>query len=380
MPSNCPSVLMANVHRVFVMLENTSGTLQAPLATGYIAPAGRASISQAPSYTDTPELSNTLDTITQARDAMPPGEWSIPMVCRIAASAAAPQGDALFQAAMGTLDTATSGHRKYKLNVCRPTVSIWLQHDDVVQFMSGCVVENVEWALSREGLAVLTFSGRGRKAGIVGVATIDSVSTKTVSLGEGEAQAFSVGGYVTDLTLNNGTSYQITAVNTSTDTITLDSAPTGWVATHTIGPWLPETTTPIGKEIENNSIALTLDGVAGRIRPSTFTAQLPTQFLEEIGDEYPGEAADNKRSVTIDMNVYFRKAEAVRFGQALDGTTLPVVVSASNSNGTFKITMPKVRLSYPTIGEDDAVLTLESSGTALGTSGEDSFEIEVVSA
>ena len=142
------------------MLENTSGTLQAPVAGGYIAPAGRASISQAPNYTDTPELSSTLDTIAQARDAMPPGEWSIPMVCRLAASAGAPQGDALFQAAMGTLDTATTGKRKYKLNVCRPTVSIWLQQDDVVQFMSGCVVENVEWALSREGLAVLTFSGR----------------------------------------------------------------------------------------------------------------------------------------------------------------------------------------------------------------------------
>ena len=42
--------------------------------------------------------------------------------------------------------------------------------------------------------------------------------------------------------------------------------------------------------------------------------------------------------------------------------------------------MPRVRISSPTIGEDDAVLTLDSSGTALGLTGEDSFTITITKA
>lgn len=116
------------------------------------------------------------------------------------------------------------------------------------------------------------------------------------------------------------------------------------------------------------------------MRPSTFTASLPTQFLEEIGDQYPGESADNKRSITMDMSVYFRRAEAVRFGQALEGKTLSVKLKARNENGSIEVAMPRVRISSPTIGEDDAVLTLDSSGTALGLTGEDSFTITITKA
>ena len=130
-------------------------------------------------------------------------------------------------------------------------------------------------------------------------------------------------------------------------------------------------------EVENNSVSLLIDGVEGRIRPSTFTASLPTQFLEEVGDKFPGEASDNKRSISMDMSVYFRKAEAVRFGQTLEGVTLDVTLKAENSNGSIAVNTPKVRLSSPTIGEDDAVLTLDSTGTALGIQGEDSFTITI---
>ena len=380
MSQYCPSAQKSNVQRAFVMLEDSTGVLEKPVATGFVIPAGRGSISQAPTYTDSPELSNTLDVVSQARDAMPPGDWSLPMVVRLTAEAAAPQGDALFHAGMGKLDTATSGKRKYLLDTCRPTLSIWLQNDEIVQFMSGCVVENIEWSVDRGGLTIFTFSGRGRKAGVVGIGELAEAPTSTtIKLEAGQAMAFSVGGYITNRDKADDTEYQITAIDTTNDTLTLDSAPSGWTAGEEIGPWLPSASA-IGKEVENNSVRLTIDEVEGKIRPSTFTASLPTQFLEEIGDEYPGESADNKRSVTMDMSVYFRRAEAVRFGQALEGKTLSVAFKASNGNGSIEVAMPKVRLSSPTVGEDDAVLTLDSTGTALGVNGEDSFSITIAKA
>lgn len=377
MSQYCPSVQKSNVQRAFVMLETSRGELEKPVATGFVLPAGRGSIAQTPTYTDSPELSDTLDVVSQSRDAMPPGDWSLPMVARLAENAGAPQGDALFMAAMGKRDTSISGQRKYELDTCRPTVSVWLQQDEVVQFMSGCVVESLEWSVERSGLTIFTFSGRGRKAGVVGIGELASAPNSTkITLEAGQAMAFSAGGYVTNISKGDGTEYQIVAVDTATDTLTLASAPTGWVEGEEIGPWLPETS-PIGKEVENNSVVLSLDGVEGKMRPSTFSASLPTQFLEEIGDQFPGESADNKRSVTMDMSVYFRRAEAVRFGQALEGKTMSVSFKASNTNGSIEVAMPKVRLSSPSIGEDDAVLTLDSTGTALGVNGEDSFSITV---
>lgn len=379
MSQYCPSVQKANVQRAFVMLETKTGVLEKPTAAGFVLPAGRGSISQTPTFTDSPELSDSLDVIGQARDAMPPGDWSLPMVARLAANAEAPQGDALFHAALGKKDTATTeGTRKYELDTCRPTVSIWLQNDEIVQFMSGCVVESLEWSVERNGLTIFTFSGRGRKSGIVGRGELKSEPAEaTITLETGQAMAFSVGGYITNVTKPaEEKGYEITAVDTAADTLTLKEAPEGWTVGEEIGPWLPESS-PIGKEVENNSVVLTIDDVEGKMRPSNFKASLPTQFLEEIGDEYPGESADNKRSITMDMSVYFRRAEAVRFRQALDGKTMKVSFKAHNENGSIEIAMPKVRLSYPTIGEDDAVLTLDSTGTALGVKGEDSFSIAI---
>lgn len=377
MSQYCPSVQKSNVQRAFVMLEEATGVLEKPTAEGFVIPAGRGSIAQTPTYTDSPELSDTLDVVSQSRDAMPPGDWSLPMVARLVADAQAPQGDALFRAAMGKLDTATSGERKYQLDTCRPTVSVWLQNDEVVQFMSGCVVESVDWSVERSGLTTFSFSGRGRQAGIVGIGELASApSSTTITLEAGQSMAFSVGGFVTNRSKQDGTEYQITAIDTATDTLVLDSAPTDWVAGEEIGPWLPATS-PIGKEVENNSVVLIMDGVEGKMRPSTFSASLPTQFLEEVGDTYPGESGDDKRSVTMDVSVYFRRAEAVRFGQALEGETMSMSLKASNNNGSIEVAMPKVRLSFPSVGEDGAVLTLDSTGTALGVEGEDSFAITI---
>ena len=55
-------------------------------------------------------------------------------------------------------------------------------------------------------------------------------------------------------------------------------------------------------------------------------------------------------------------------------------LKAKNENGSIEVAMPRVRISSPTIGEDDAVLTLDSSGTALGLTGEDSFTITITKA
>ena len=97
----CPTVASSKKQQVFVALEDVSGTLQRPTAEGFLYPAGRATLKQTPTYTDSEELTGHVDVIDQFKNAMPPGEISIPMIVRIPKDGGKMQGHALFEALVG---------------------------------------------------------------------------------------------------------------------------------------------------------------------------------------------------------------------------------------------------------------------------------------
>ena len=103
MAKSCPTVAKSQVQSVFAVLEDVSGELQPPSTDGYILPAGRATMTQTPSYSDSEEL-NTID---QFQDAVPAGTGSIPLYGRLDSSYGKPEGDALLVALMGDYNDPT---------------------------------------------------------------------------------------------------------------------------------------------------------------------------------------------------------------------------------------------------------------------------------
>lgn len=373
----CSQVAKASAQDVFAVLEDSPGVLKKPTAADFVAPAGRASITQSREYTDSPELSRFLDTLTQYPNAMPPGDFSVPMVMRIVPSAGKPQGDSMLVSAFGSVDTSTSNKRKYKLTGCRPTFSLWILHDHTVQFMSGCKPEQLEIPISKNGPVMVTVTGKGLVSGIVGRAAIaTSPVDETIELEEGGALAYNVGGYVEMEGEESITGYKIVAVDTAADTITLDSAPIGWTSGKMVVPWLPAAT-PIGKELINAKSRVTIDGDAGKIMESTLTISLPAAYYDYVGDAYPSDSADDKRSGTIGLNTLFKPYDARRFGEALGGKEVSVEMSVNNDNGSMKITMPRVQAGSPTLGEDGPAVTVQTEGKLLGVAGNDFVSIEI---
>ncbi len=98
---SCPTVAKATAQRVIAVLEDVSGQLQAPEASGYILPAGRASMTQSLSFSDSEELSSSLNKLEQFQNAVEAGTGTIPLYGRLDAAYGKPEGDALFQALMG---------------------------------------------------------------------------------------------------------------------------------------------------------------------------------------------------------------------------------------------------------------------------------------
>lgn len=81
--NNCPTIAKANVQQLFFEIEDTTGVLQRPTAEGYILPRGQATLSQTPTYTNSEELSPSLNITAQFQDGVGAGEASISMYVRL---------------------------------------------------------------------------------------------------------------------------------------------------------------------------------------------------------------------------------------------------------------------------------------------------------
>ena len=103
MAKSCSTVASSKIQQVFAVIEDVTGVLQRPTAAGYIMPAGRATMNQTPDYTNSDELSGSLDVIDQFKNKVKAGEGAIPMYARLPTDGSKMQGAALFESWMGTV-------------------------------------------------------------------------------------------------------------------------------------------------------------------------------------------------------------------------------------------------------------------------------------
>lgn len=273
--------------------------------------------------------------------------------------------------------------RVYSQDVCRETVSLWMKDDHTVFFGSGGVVTATEIALSNTSGQNIDFTVQFRRMGWVGrsfLASAPSGNTLTVvdKDGNNAAFAYSVGGYIKNTTKNldnSGAGYRITDVDTTAGTIVVDGSVAAFAEDDQIDAWVP-VSEPIGEAVESRRASLLVQGNVGRVREGSISLGTPTEFLQEIGDEYPGENVDTTRELTITMNVYFRAENAPEIGKGYDGYEVPVVVRLGKEAGkTLTVAMNRVKLSMPEVGTEGASYTLDRTGNILGVKGEDALYI-----
>ena len=469
--ANCPDIGKGNVQRVFVEIEDTPGVLQKPTESGLVLPAGACTMTQAPEWTDSEELSESLNVLNRFQSAFAPGEVELTMYFRpvVGSSnyAGAPQGHSLLYALMGvsqlrdtvggtlkegisssasslavsgmtagavippigSLKTGserikytshstsvvssatvhtfgglsrgyfgttaaahdasaeiTLGARVYAQDVCRPTVSVWIEYDNgLVLFMEGCTVTECTIPLEQEGGQKVTFTLQGRRMGWCGRGAVASVSGAVVTLAD--AAPFAAGAYVQNLTAeddNSGAGYAVTAVDDAAKTITLASAPSNWSASDVVGAFLPDAT-PRGEPAAAKSARVYVDGALSGRRDGELTISTPTSFAAEIGQEYPGDNADGKREISLSGSLYFRAADAARYGILRKPSLgeLPVMITLGDQpGGTLHVFLPRVQFDAPVMSTDGEFLTFDQGGTALGDpderDGESAIYMEIL--
>jgi hypothetical protein len=267
----------------------------------------------------------------------------------------------------------------YRQQVAAPSCSIWIETDHFVQACKGCSVDSADFEVSNEGAVKVTFNGQGMQVVYAGTSALSesAVATNT-HLHVVDASLYSAGAIIYDSTVGS-TRATISAVNATTNVLTLSSAFGSVGATaDVIKGYLP-TGTEIGDPIESADTTIQIDGVAGAIKNCTFTISAPKKYVEdEVGTDYPEEFMEDARSISSSLSIYFRKAAAKYFSAGKNGEEYTVLLTFGDTAGAiFDIYCKRCKLEVPTIAFAAPAIELNIPLKALGTVGEDSCEIVV---
>lgn len=268
----------------------------------------------------------------------------------------------------------------YLQDTSSSSFTLWKQVDDwFVQFCTGCTVNNATVSPKNEDGVMFSFKGQGMRMGWAGESPMAaSASAGATTITVDNAKLFTAGARIQNVTKganNSGAGFAITAVNVTTNVLTLGTAvPSGgWAEDDVIRGYLP-TGTAVGTAIENRKVKVYIDGVEGRIRPTDLTFDVPKTYLTDvIGTEFPEEFVEDTRKLTGNLNVYFKKTEIEKFYQGYTGQEVTVEFVFGDTYG-YKASLfyPRAKVTMPTLRGEGATAVLQIPVTALGTVGEDS--------
>ncbi|MFA7347262.1 MAG: phage tail tube protein [Desulfurivibrionaceae bacterium] len=379
---------LSREHTIFAVPETTKGTLVFPSAGDLVIPAGNGSIGQAPTYTDSDEIVDSRSLMDQFRDALPAGTWNLPMFMRCGAAGASPQGSALLESLFGVKSVVASTSVTYALSKIIPSFSLWMKQGDAVFFANGATANQVKLAVAKKGAVKFDFSGQFMAMGWCGTdelsAAIDYIATPVTALPVKDAKKYTVGGKIKIGTDDNtGAGYAVTAVNVATNTITISpGCVTDQAIDTVVAPFLP-TGTVIGAPVEARTFQVSLDGgvTATKITSLDLTLDNGLQYMEEevSTEENPTDYVEGERSVKSSLTLLMRRDDLGYFYDGLQpGNEKDVVISFGDDATAGKlaaITMPKARLTVPTISPSAPTVKLNMELTALGTAGEDEISM-----
>ena len=384
------SIAIAREQEIFAVAETTAGTLVKPGAANYIIGAGYAKIGQQPSFSNSKEIVNSRDIIDQFQDRFGAGEFELPTYVRPSGAAGtAPMGAILYTTLFGTETVTGSTSVAYSQALERDTLSLWVKKDHTVFWARGCAVESLKVALQTEGAVEAMFAGRFMEMGWIG--TDDVAATEPLAETEilvTDAKKFIISGTTqclvefekADGTVydNSSSGYAITAVNYSTNVVTVNPGLEAEVASGSIiRAYLP-TGTVSGAPIEARNSVAKIGAVSTPVNTFEYEINDPVNFLENeiTTTDFPESRVDSERDIKGSFGVYFRRDDLDYFYDGRDGNEVDLSMVCGETAGyIMTINTPQTNLNIPAAEEADETVEIKMEFQCLGSSGEDSATI-----
>lgn len=362
----------------FIKLETTYGTPETPV-TGDAFRARALSMADADRQRlDPGDRRGTFDRLERV-EGRHRASWSATVLWRPSESLGVPPDiGVLLNLLLGT-ETINGGTNVIYSQLADRSVNfatIWLKLNDIIEFVRGAVVQTCTITWRGDDFIVFEFAGVAKEYGKTGPTQADGSGAASSSLIVDDLDFLSVFSLIEiDGDDNGGAGYEVTAVDHTTETATIDPAAT-WDDLDPITAFLPDPT-HVGDAIFGNQVSTSLDGgsttfvaVGGQISIATGLDLLN----EEEGSDSPTEViSTGKVEVSGQTEFVVRETDMDFINHTLIQQQKDLRITLGDEAAK------RLQVDMDQVEYDPAQLDIPESGlvrvtlpfVALGSSGED---------
>jgi len=377
---------------VWVKKETTQGVFEKPAASDAILVISDISGKQDRIFLEDEQKRLSLSRLGKIAGPYNPGEWSFTSYIKPSGSLGVePAGDVLLEALFGN-KSVSSGvnveYSLYKVDDDIKTLSMIIKKGFETYFITGAFVDKGSFPIkagdSNDAIFQASFSGKFLKSYLAGTdelsSAIDGTTTPVTSIPVVDAKKFEVGAYIIiGSDDNSGAGFKITAVDYSSNTITIDTGvSTAQSQGAVVKGWTPDV-------VESGYLVHGRFGVVQKSEDgSTYddfviteaTIELTNNFNvlndEKTGDSYPATITKTSvRDVDISITRYFYPEESRRRYDANNQTRFWIKIPVGDTAGKrARFEFVNVQFDSPEVS-GEAEMNVSLKGKAYATTSLD---------
>jgi len=365
--------------------ETAFATEVKPAAANQFLVAGEGSINQQIGFIEDAQRRNTYSQLRRFAGRFNPGEARLPIYIKPSGTVdVPPEGSEFLKGLLGRESISAGVSVSYLLQRVvdvLPSHTLWLKQGGFVYRCLGLIVNAGRFPLradnSPEAVSQAAFECMFAELRWTGTDTAnETISTIQTDLTVVDAKKFTVGSYIQKRDQSSGAidnntdaGFQVTAVNYSTNVLTISPGITNTNIGDYIEPWTPAVAAEVGVPIHGRLGSCTLGGanlplVSGEI---ALDNQLKMLNEEKNGLSFANRFARRSvRKVSVKADIYFDGNGSKYFYNAPNQVRGDFVFPwGTTTAAKFTLTAKNVELSSPSIaGGEEKIMTLEGEAFA----------------
>jgi len=386
--SNCAlDFAFSNEEECFAKLETACGTLVKPTPSDRIFSVGPVEFSQEQEFLEDEQIRPSASMLSKIKGKKNPGEWSMNTYVKPSGTLGTPpEHSVLYTCGMGAETIDPGVDVQYTLENQLDSYSLWAKKGHTVFTFRGATVQSMEHGVSGDAISGVSWGGGYMEQGWAGTGTAHGtyVGAETdIVMKPKNSLRYTVGMFIeVDDEDNSGNGYEITAINYTTDTLTITPALAGAPTQGTdppVTPWWPTSGAEVGEPVHGKLGMVTIDGADAIVLSGNVTLSNNIKYyVDEKNNVFTAErfGRPGKRVVEGTLEAYYMQQGPTYFYRAEYQIADALIIPAGNVAGYIcELSIPYAEYGTPTIsGDEEFNQTIPFSGVA-SASLNDEFKI-----
>ena len=373
--------------KVFAIKEATPGTIQLPVAGGFIVANGVTLKAPNPNYVDDGAIRNSRSLFGRYQTNIPAGSFQLQHYLKPSGSAGtAPEASDVLESLYGTKAISGGVSVTYSPADTKPSFTLYVKKDHTVFVAAGCVAEKGSRKKDNKGMLEQSVDGKFMSCIWTGTGSLGIAITTNPAQGTEEwflvddEKKYCIGSHIlidTEQIQITGTYWQGTAGGTAGQIKMKRGYNSSTVATHLINApitaYLP-TGTEVGAPLAARTGTFSVAAGTVPFLDVEHTYEDPITMNEDevTGTGTPTDYFEGDRKVSGKATLYFRKSDMKWFADSLMQTRKAVIVNYGTVAGKkIAISDPYTEVDMPEPDTDKTAVKMPVSWRSFASAGND---------